>query len=160
MTTFHRRAFLKTSAITSAGILLAMDTLASTSAKPNFDISLAQWSLNKLLFSGKMDNLDFAVDARKHGIGAIEYVNQFFMDKAEDSAYLKEMKTRADGEGVTSLLIMCDREGQLGAVEEKDRLKTVENHKKWVDAAKYLGCHSIRVNGYSGGTFGSKPINF
>ncbi len=160
MTTFHRRTFLKTSAITSAGILLAMDTLASPSQKPIFDISLAQWSLNKLLFSGKMDNLDFAVDARKHGIKAIEYVNQFFMDKAEDAAYLKEMKTRADGEGVTSLLIMCDREGQLGAAKEKDRNQTVENHKKWVDAAKYLGCHSIRVNGYSSGTFGSRPINF
>ncbi len=121
----------------------------SFAADPIYKISLAQWSLNPLLFSGKMDHLDFATDAKKHGIEAVEYVNQFFMDKAKDMAYLKEMKTRAEGEGVTSVLIMCDNEGALGHPEEKERIQTVDNHKKWVDAAKYLGCHTIRVNGYS-----------
>ena len=117
--------------------------------EPLFDISLAEWSINRSLFAGKMDHLDFPVMARKHEIGAIEYVNQFFMDKATDKAYLKEMKTRADNENVKSLLIMCDNEGMLGHGEEGERNKTVDNHKKWVEAAKYLGCHSIRVNGYS-----------
>ena len=116
---------------------------------PIFDISLAEWSLNRSLFGGKMDHLDFAKLSAAHGIYAIEYVNQFFMDKAQDKAYLQEMKTRAEGEGVTSLLIMCDREGQLGDEDESKRLEAVEKHKKWVEAAQFLGCHSIRVNGYS-----------
>ncbi|MEN0046258.1 MAG: sugar phosphate isomerase/epimerase family protein [Bacteroidota bacterium] len=118
-----------------------------------FDISLAQWSLNKAFFGGKLDNLDFAMKAKNDfGIGAIEYVNQFFKDKGEDMAYLKEMKMRADDNGVKSLLIMIDREGGLGDTDDAKRKKAVENHYKWVEAAKFLGCHSIRVNAYGEGT--------
>jgi len=124
--------------------------------KMPFNISLAQWSLNRRL-SGKaepkLDNLDFAKEARGFGFDAIEYVNQFFMDKAKDTVYLAEMKKRAADYGVKSLLIMCDNEGSLGDPDEARRTKTVENHYKWVEAAKYLGCHSIRVNAASGGTY-------
>ncbi|MEM7369112.1 MAG: sugar phosphate isomerase/epimerase family protein [Bacteroidota bacterium] len=145
-----RRNFLKTTAITTAGLSLGLNSQAAmTSKEPLFKISLAEWSINRSLFKKKTDHLDFPVLARKHGIDAVEYVNQFFKDKAEDKAYLREMKARADGEGVRSVLIMCDAEGSLGAEDEKERIQTVENHKKWVQAAKYLGCHSIRVNGYS-----------
>lgn len=118
-----------------------------------FQISLAQWSMNKSFFGGKLDNLDFAATAKNQfGLDGIEYVNQFFKDKAEDSAYLAEMKKRADDNGVKSLLIMIDREGDLGGTVDAERLKAVENHYKWVDAAKYLGCHSIRVNAAGKGT--------
>lgn len=118
-----------------------------------FQISLAQWSMNKSFFGGKLDNLDFAATAKNQfGLDGIEYVNQFFKDKAADSAYLAEMKKRADDNGVKSLLIMIDREGDLGGTVDAERLKAVENHYKWVDAAKYLGCHSIRVNAAGQGT--------
>jgi sugar phosphate isomerase/epimerase len=118
-----------------------------------FMISLAQWSLNKSLFGGKLDNLDFARKAREDfGIEAIEYVNQFFADKAQDENYLKEMIKRADDNGVKSLLIMIDNEGELGSTNDAERTKAVENHYKWVDAAKTLGCHSIRVNAAGRGT--------
>lgn len=121
--------------------------------KETFKISLAQWSLNKRFFKKEgrepLDNLDFAKTARKLGIQGIEYVNQMFMDKAADTSYLTEMKTRAEGEGVKSLLIMCDREGNLGDPDDAKRAQTVENHLKWLDAAKFLGCHSIRVNAAS-----------
>lgn len=118
-----------------------------------FKISLAEWSLNKSLFGGKMDNLDFARKAREDfGIEAVEYVNQFFADKAKDENYLKEMIKRADDNGVKSLLIMIDNEGELGATDAAERTKAVENHYKWVDAAKTLGCHSIRVNAAGRGT--------
>ena len=96
-----------------------------------------------------LDNLDFAKTARKLGIEGIEYVNQMFFDKAKDQAYLGEMKKRAEGEGVKSLLIMCDREGNLGDPDDAKRAKTIENHLKWLDAAEFLGCHSIRVNAAS-----------
>lgn len=115
-----------------------------------FKISLAQWSLHKTLFAGKLDNRDFAKTAKEdYGIDAIEYVNQFWMDKAKDVAYVAELKKRAEDLGVKTLLIMCDREGDLGDSDEKKRTTAVENHYKWVEAAKELGCHSIRVNAAS-----------
>lgn len=112
-----------------------------------FKISLAQWSLNKELFAGKLKNLDFAAKAKKdYGIDAVEYVNQFFKDKAKDKAYLADMKKRADDNGVRSLLIMIDGEGDLGSTDKEERAAAVQNHYKWLDAAKELGCHAIRVN--------------
>tara|TARA_R110002049_G_scaffold24051_6_gene85477 strand:- start:14147 stop:15088 length:942 start_codon:yes stop_codon:yes gene_type:complete len=147
----NRREFLKSASLATAAISLGIPNLAFAAPKANplFKISLAEWSLNKQLFAGKMDHLDFPMLTKKAGIEAVEYVNQFFKDKAKDMAYLKEMKTRADGEGVRSVLIMCDGEGMLGAASQEERTQTVENHKKWVEAAKFLGCHSIRVNAYS-----------
>jgi sugar phosphate isomerase/epimerase len=100
-----------------------------------------------------MDNLDFAENARKFGIEAVEYVNQFFMDKAKDTSYLAEMKKRAKDNGVESVLIMCDGEGNLGDPDMQRRTQAVENHYKWLEAARYLGCHSIRVNAGSRGTY-------
>lgn len=127
--------------------------LHSAEKKPLFEISLAQWTINKDIRSGKIDNLDFARVASDHGIFALEYVNQFFMDKAKDEDYLAEMKKRASDLGVKSLMIMCDREGNIGDPDEARRKQTVENHRKWIDAAKFLGCHSIRVNAGSSGTW-------
>ncbi len=154
----NRRNFLKTAGLASAAIGFGMPHLSFARPKDElFKISLAEWSLNKMLFGKKMDHLDFAIEAKKHKIDAVEYVNQFFKDKAQDKAYLQEMKTRADGEGVTSVLIMIDGEGQLGAAKPEDRQQTVENHKKWVEAAKFLGCHAIRVNAYTAVPYSTDP---
>src|SRR5688572_934515 len=129
---------------------------ASTEAKPKdmfFKISLAEWSLHKTLFDGKLDNLDFPAKAKNDfGISAVEYVNQFFKDKAKDQAYLANLKKRCDDNGVTSVLIMIDGEGGLGDTKKNQRSTAVDNHKKWVEAAKFLGCHSIRVNAYGEGS--------
>lgn len=115
-----------------------------------FKISLAQWSLHKTLFDKKLDNLDFAATARNtFGIEGIEYVNQFFADKAKDAAYLAEMNKRAADNGVKQVLIMIDGEGGMAETDKKELAKAIENHKKWVDAAATLGCHSIRVNAFS-----------
>jgi L-ribulose-5-phosphate 3-epimerase len=148
-----RRDFLKIAA--SAPIASATSsfmTPTSATQTPLFKISLAEWSINKPLFGGTMQHLDFAKIAKSVGIDAIEYVNQFFKDKAKDAAFLKEMNTRAHGEGVAQVLIMVDAEGNLGDPDNAKRQAAVENHYKWVDAAKTLGCHTVRVNGYSSGT--------
>lgn len=160
--TFERRSFLKIGAAAASVTLLplsqshAQDARAkkagNDSAKkpPLFKISLAEWSLNKALFGGKIDNKDFAKIAREEfKIGAIEYVNQFFKDSAEDKEYLAELKKRQEEHNVRALLIMVDGEGALGDADETKRIKAVENHYKWVEAAKVLGCHSIRVNAQS-----------
>lgn len=157
-----RRQFFRTSTVAfaaAAGALapaaaraVAAAAQASAKASPLYKISLAEWSINQPLRKGTLQHLDFAKIAKGVGIDAIEYVNQFFMDKATDAAYLSEMNARAKGEGVTQVLIMCDREGNLGDPDAAKRTQAVENHHKWVTAAKTLGCHSIRVNAYSSGT--------
>lgn len=154
----NRREFLKTAGLASAALSFGLPQMSFSMKKDElFKISLAEWSLNRPLFAGKMNHLDFAIEAKKHKIDAVEYVNQFFKDKATDKAYLQEMKTRADGEGVTSVLIMIDGEGQLGAATSEERQKTVDNHKKWVEAAKFLGCHAIRVNAYTAVPYSTDP---
>ncbi len=118
-----------------------------------FKISLAEWSFHRALKAGKMDNRDFAATAKNvYGIDAIEYVNQFFKDKAKDQAYLTELKKRADDNGVYTNLIMIDGEGGMAEVEPKKLQQSLENHYKWVDAAKFLGCQAIRVNAFSTGS--------
>jgi sugar phosphate isomerase/epimerase len=146
-----RRDFLAA----SAGLALTgLARAADDTKKPLFDISLAEWSFNKSLFGKKMTNLDFPAVAKKdYGISAVEYVNQFFKDKARDDKYLKDLKKRCEDNGVKSVLIMCDGEGNLGDPDAKKRKTAVENHHKWVEAARFLGCHSIRVNAYSAGTY-------
>jgi L-ribulose-5-phosphate 3-epimerase len=126
-----------------------------------FSISLAQWSLNNTLkrwtsdgYTDGKDPLDFPVMARNQfGIDAVEYVNTFYYEKAEDKSYLSELKNRCEGEGVKSLLIMVDSEGNLGDPDEEMRNQAVANHYKWIEAAKFLGCHSIRVNARSEGSW-------
>ena len=122
-----------------------------------FRISLAEWSFHQRLFADQMTNLDFPALARKEfGIDVVEYVNQFFKDKAEDQTYLVSLKQRCDDSGVRSGLIMCDGEGALGDPSPAARTQAVENHYKWVTAAAFLGCHSIRVNAQSTGNFGAQ----
>ena len=166
-----RRTFIKNtgSAALGLGVLgfygCGEETPKTTEKEPTkeevkemfFKISLAQWSLHKSLgirndVPATMDNLDFAAKAKSFGIDGLEYVNAFFKDKAEDTAYLNEMIKRADDNGCKNLLIMIDREGNLGDTDEKKRMEAVENHYKWVDAAKHIGCHSIRVNAAGEGT--------
>lgn len=143
-----------------------------------FSISLAQWSLHRSFFGksregegfwqkfqdalknnpdsvlqGELDPKDFpSIAKQQFGISAVEYVNTFFFAHAEDTAYLSALKQQCDDNGVSSQLIMCDALGNLGDADEKERIRAVENHYKWVNAAKFLGCHSIRVNAAGEGT--------
>ena len=144
--------------ITSLSASLAASSLLSNAdhhkKKQLFEISIAEWSLHKSLFGKKISNLDFPVVAKKEfDISAVEYVNQFFKDKATDKNYLNELKKICDNEGVKSLLIMCDGEGKLGDPDKNKRISSVNNHKRWIEAAKHLGCHSIRVNASSSGSY-------
>ena len=95
----------------------------------DYKISLAEWSLHKALFANEMTNMDFPKVARERfGFEAVEFVNQFFKDKARDEAYLKDLKGRAADNGVTCVLIMIDGEGDLSAPDKAARMKAVEQH--------------------------------
>ncbi len=155
----NRRDFLRQSAAVAAGAatgVLASQThvKAADSTEPLFKLSLAEWSLHRALERRELTNLDFPVVAKRdYGIGACEYVNQFFKDKAQDQKYLAELNRRAAGEGVQNVLIMIDDEGALGDPNTAKRQAAVHKHHRWVDAAKTLGCHAIRVNAHSKGTY-------
>lgn len=141
-----------------------------------FSISLAQWSLHRSFFGpsreagweafgkalrtdpdsllqGELDPKNFpSIAKNQFGVSAVEFVNTFFYAHAENTAYLSALKQQCDDNGVSSQLIMCDALGNLGDADESARITAVENHYKWVNAAKYLGCHSIRVNAAGQGT--------
>lgn len=131
-----------------------METATNNSAvdSTTIRISLAQWSFHKALMAKEMDNLDFATKAGALGFDGVEYVNQFFKDKAQDTSYLTQMTQKAKAAGVEQLLIMVDGEGYLGDADDAKRTEAINNHYKWVDAAAFLGCHSIRVNAHGEGT--------
>lgn len=161
----NRRRFLTSSAtaLTAGGLLSACSDSTSegdTDAggkESLFRLSLAQWSLHKALKAGELDHLDYPKFTKENfGIDAIEWVNQFFFVEdaklgyqPKDQAYLAEMKKRCADLGVTSVLLMCDRVGNLGDPDSPRRSAAIEGHYKWLDAAKFLGCHSIRVNAAS-----------
>ena len=127
---------------------------------PFFKLSLAQWSFNKHIRSGEMSPLDFAQKASELGFEGIEYVSQLYRNelkkdpdpKVAMQILLKTLKEKSETYNVRNVLIMVDGEGDLGTQDIAKRQEAIENHKKWVDAAKYLGCHSIRVNAKGEGT--------
>lgn len=147
----RRQALVGLLAATATGPALARLRPAGA---PVFEISLAQWSLHRAIRDKKIDHLDFArITRQEFGITAIEYVNQFFADKHSDREYLLDMKIRAADFDVVQRLIMIDGQGALGDPDEAGRTQAIDNHKRWVEAAQYLGCAMIRVNAASGGTF-------
>src|SRR4051794_13039101 len=148
-----RREFLKSTAMAGAGcaVLNSAPSLGlAAQTQPLFKISLGEWAFHRDLFGKSMQHFDVAkVTKDECGINALEYSAQFFIDKAQDTDYLRELKKRATDNGVKAVLITVDNQGSIGDPNEKRRLKAVENHHKWVDAAKFLGCDSIRVNALS-----------
>ncbi len=161
---FNRRRFLTSSAAAiSSGSFLSscsngeVDSVEIIDVASRYQISLAQWSLHLALKAGELDNLDFPKYTKDtFGIDAVEFVNQFFSvddpklgAQPKGQAYLKDLKQRCDDNGVTSVLIMCDRVGKLGDPDTAKRSAAIEGHYAWLDAAKFLGCHSIRVNAAS-----------
>jgi sugar phosphate isomerase/epimerase len=159
-----RRTFIKKS-ILGAGALMLLPSLNAQSLKSSgIEISLAEWSLHRALESGKIDHLDFPVIAkREFNISAVEYVNGCFggsklnfKDAGKNTAYLSELLKRSKDAGVVNHLIMVDDEGLLASPDDKERLSAVDNHKKWIEAAKFLGCITVRVNLFGEGSPESK----
>ncbi len=149
----NRRAFLQTSLLAAAGIPLLSGSSFGREvlAKPRFKISLAEWSLHQALWKKEMTHLDFPVKAaREFGISGVEYVSTFFKDTSPE--YLNELLKITKDNNVTNVLIMVDGQGSLGDSDAVNRNKAVDNHHRWVEAAKFLGCHSIRVNAAGRGT--------
>ncbi|MFC1562930.1 sugar phosphate isomerase/epimerase family protein [candidate division KSB1 bacterium] len=149
MNTLTRRNFLGRTLAIGAGLSsLALGKSGKLSAAlrtAKDDISLAAWSLVRDFRQGKWKNLDLPRICREDfDINGIEFVNTFF--EVPTNGYLNKLKKNADDYGVKMVLIMVDGEGEMASSSKKDRMQTVINHRKWVDIAQYLGCHSIRTN--------------
>ena len=120
-----------------------------------FKLSLAQWSLNKGIYSGDFDPYNFAKTAKELGFSGLEYVNQLYSDVMESrnkhqaiKKFVKKSNDEAERYSIENLLIMIDGEGDLAISNVRKRNAAIENHKKWIDAASQMGCHSVRVNLY------------
>jgi sugar phosphate isomerase/epimerase len=150
MSNISRRNFIEKSITAGAAAAVAPSLFGSglTGSTPRVikdDISLAQWALVDEVKSGKWKTLDFAKIARNDfGLNGIEFVNTLFEVTTE--GYLKKLIKNADDNGVTMVLIMVDDEGDGCGATKKERMQFSINHRKWIDAAAYLGCKSIRTN--------------
>ena len=148
-----RRDFSK---LTIASAFIGLTPLeilsASTNNKDQLKISLAQWSLNKAIKSGELSPLDFAKKARSFDIDAIEYVSGLYTDHTDTLKKIsmqklsKELLKRSDDYGIDNVLIMIDSQGSLASSNRKERLKAIDNHKKWIDFSYEIGCETMRVN--------------
>ena len=155
----NRRQFLNSSLGIAAGLavggpLSSFAFSANDKKEPLYKISCTEYSLHRMISAKKLDNLDYAAFIRKtFDLDGVEYWNRPFSTKAEDKTYIADMRKRADDVGVAGTVILIDSEGDLGAPDEAKRIDAVNRHKKWVVCAKQLGCHSIRVNARSQGTY-------
>ena len=148
-----RRKFLLQSTIGAGAMLIQPWVSAKDAGAGNIEISLAEWSLHRTIRAGKLDHLEFAAKAKSFGINAVEYVNGLFGTKtldfkaaATNNDYLSQMLRRSRDAGIVNHLLMVDEEGDLAGTADTARLKAVDNHKKWIDAAKFLECKTVRVN--------------
>lgn len=128
--------------------------MSEVATAPFFELSLAQWSINRMIRNEGVDPYTFAQKAKQWGFTGLEYVSQLYTSTLEPAGYsaeaMKEFVDKCNAEaakyGMVNLLIMVDREGDLATSDAEARAKAVQNHHKWVDAAAGMGCHSIRVN--------------
>ncbi|UGU17594.1 sugar phosphate isomerase/epimerase [Sinomicrobium kalidii] len=130
------------------------ETAAKTENIPFFKLSLAQWSIHKMILEEGFDPFNFAEKAKGWGFEGLEYVSQLYTGELEKNPntaaamdnLVRELNKRSTDNDIKNLIIMVDAEGNLGIKDEAERMKAIENHHKWIDAAAALDCHSIRVN--------------
>lgn len=130
-----------------------IETLA-VNAEPFFELSLAQWSINKMIRQDSIDPYTFAEKAKNWGFTGLEYVSQLYYPELEAAnfseaamaSFVEKCNAESKKYGMKNVLIMIDGQGNLATSDAAERKTAVENHYKWVDAAAAMGCHSIRVN--------------
>jgi sugar phosphate isomerase/epimerase len=130
------------------------EEISSEITEPFFKLSLAQWSIHKMIREDGVDPYTFAEKAKTWGFSGLEYVSQLYNPELSETnysqeamaAFVEKSNAEATKHGMENVLIMIDGQGNLAVNDEAERDETVEKHKKWVDAAAAMGCHSIRVN--------------
>lgn len=144
-----RRQFNKLITSVSSCIVIS-NAYSFSKIKQNYGISLAQWSLNKMIKTEKTLNpINFAQKAKELGFNAIEYVSTLYrreLEKMNISELTKKLISNSKDYNIKNLLIMVDQEGDLSSSNSNEILQSIDKHKKWIEMANELGCHSVRVN--------------
>ncbi len=146
-----RRTFLR--ATTAGALASALPRCALAGAPvPHFEISLVESSFARSFAEHSFAHLDFARIARNElEISAVEYVSSFFGMPLPDDKVLESMNKRAAEHEVRQLLVMLDDQGRIAAAEARQRQRALQNHRRWVEVARSLGCHSIQIDPTSHG---------
>lgn len=165
-----RRVFVKNTTLASLGLGIAglggctstskkeaNDTPTTTVFQPFFELSLAQWSIHKMIHAKELNPLDFAMKANQWGFKGLEYVNHLYAPELEKYSNLnmgienlvRELNTRSADHGVKNVIMMVDLppgEGDMAVMDDAIRSKAIESHYPWIDATAALGCHAMRIN--------------
>jgi sugar phosphate isomerase/epimerase len=64
--------------------------------------------------------------------------------------YLQKLNRACKDAGVQQTILMVDGEGATASPDKDERVRAAVQHRKWIDIAQYLGCHSVRCNLYGG----------
>ena len=152
-----RKEFIKLASTSALGISSLGYMSLQKPKELFFKLSLAQWSLHKNIKYGDMDPYEFAQVAKSFNFSGIEYVTALYdnvmkvrdgdMSKAI-TFWARKNKKLAEINDIKNVLIMIDEIEGLAEENKSRRLKAVENHKMWIDAAEIMGCESVRLNLY------------
>lgn len=155
MKNYSRRKFLFSSLAISSLPTFQSEILASIFKKNKIDLALQIYSFAPLLFQNQLDILKFPEMIReKYKINGAEYWSIAFMGKENDTNFIKDLNKRSLDQNVENLIILVDNVDintmengpSLASSKKNEREKSIDFHKKWIDVASEIGCHSIRVN--------------
>ena len=153
-----RKDFIKNLSLGVVAFPFFKNSLTNNSKGDDFfKISLAQFSLFRLIRSGEINPYDFAKISSELGFTGLEYMSALYkggfmsdskFSLADAIKFADKSNSLAKEYNQENVLIMVDAEGNLSAENSSERATAIENHYKWIDSANRMGCHSIRVNLY------------
>lgn len=176
-----RRTFLTTSALASSALAfpnIAVQPLFNSTEieteKP-FKISISQWAFETEIFGkgrenyklfkhnlehnpdavlqGSMKNTDIIYKAQELGVSGVDLVSTMMYSKRDDRKWQRHFSKMAKNEGIQLVCMMADTQTKIGDLDQLKRKQSVEDHKRWIEAAKELNCEHIRVNPFGSGTY-------
>ena len=150
-----RRKFLYNSLAISSMPFINSDIYGNTLYKNKLELALQIYSFAPLIFKNQLDILDYPkLIKEKYNINGAEYWSIAFMGKEKNKNFLRDLNNRTEDQGVKNLIILVDNIDlatmengpSLASTIKVERDEAVNYHKKWIDTASEIGCHSIRVN--------------
>ena len=158
----NRRKFIKNIFKSSAAISLSSpllnNDLFANYVSNKLKISLQCFSFASEFYKGNFNLSNFSKIVREtYNLDGAEFWSIPFMGKEKNSNFLNELRQKSNDYGVKNTIILVDlldmqtmKQGNsLASIDKKERNQAIEDHKPWIDAAKSIGCDSIRINLWS-----------
>ena len=150
-----RRKFLLSSLALTSFPIFENEVFGRVFKKNEIKLALQIYSFAPLILQNKLDILNFPEMIRKtYKINGAEYWSIAFMGKEKDKNLIKNLKKRSIDQNIENLIILVDNVDintmengpSIASSIKKERDKSIDFHKEWIDVASEIGCHSIRVN--------------